>query len=98
MQKIKESIALIISERERQISVEGYDCNHDDAHVDGELASAAIAHLIEAGTYTTAGHKGSDYWPWEDSYKPAASQLQNLVKAGALVAAEIDRVLRSLDA
>lgn len=32
-------------------------------------------------------------WPWrEESFKPSDDQIRNLTKAGALIAAEIDRL------
>lgn len=34
-------------------------------------------------------------WPWEiESWQPSADPIRNLEKAGALIAAEIDRLLR----
>jgi hypothetical protein len=34
-------------------------------------------------------------WPWDNKYwKPSEDKVRNLVKAGALIAAEIDRLQR----
>jgi hypothetical protein len=34
-------------------------------------------------------------WPWAEKWwKPSEDQVRNLVKAGALIAAEIDRIQR----
>jgi hypothetical protein len=35
------------------------------------------------------------FWPWDqDWWKPSPDPIRNLVKAGALIAAEIDRLQR----
>lgn len=40
--------------------------------------------------------KAPDEWPWDPSWwKPSPDVVSNLVKAGALIAAEIDRLLAS---
>lgn len=93
-------IELIAAERERQVSVEGWTPEHDDGHVNGELAEAA--HCYAATSVYFA--KGWDVrrviqylsWPWEVSWwKPSSDPVQNLAKAGALIAAEIDRRQRA---
>lgn len=80
-------IERIAAERKRQIEVEGYSPKHDRNYTNGELARAAHAYLVN----------DSFCWPWgRTTWKPA-SHMRNLVKAGALIAAEIDRLL-ALDA
>ena len=80
-------IELITAERERQISEEGWTAEHDQEHDDGELAKAAACYLLPE-------IKG-EWWPWSWKWwKPTPEDRQcELVKAGALVAAELDRVL-----
>ena len=94
---------LIAAERVRQIKDEHFDSAHDDRHWDAELAEAAMAYLHEGiarqGDWviwpkTEAGYP-PDHWPWEEeAWKPSADPIRNLVKAGALIVAEIDRLLR----
>lgn len=97
---------LIAQERQRQISSEGYDPEHDDRHTSGELNDAAICYASAAAKQARgesieylrdvvpAGFTGFP-WPWEDEWwKPSEDQSRNLVKAGALIAAEIDRLQR----
>jgi hypothetical protein len=38
-----------------------------------------------------------DSWPWDEKYWKPKSPLHDLVKAGALIAAEIDRLQRSAE-
>lgn len=84
---------LIAGERQRQITQEGWTALHDDKHTDGELAYAA-AHYIAAALGEDDSVLGS--WPWNPSWwKPSDDPVRNLVKAGALIAAEIDRLRRA---
>jgi len=91
-------------ERWRQLVFKGFSFDHDDRHVDGELAMAALAYT-EAGIVSQIRPDVSVYlssppltgwgWPWQHSeWKPSDDPIENLVRAGALTAAEIDRLLR----
>lgn len=78
----------IAEERERQISEEGITARHDDEHVDGSLALAAAAYAIHFR------HAAGLLWPWErESWKPG-TRRRNLVKAAALIVAELERLER----
>lgn len=84
----------IAAERQRQISEGGWTAEHDDEHAAGELAEAAQCYVME----TIQPGDGNAFWPWEGSWwKPSADPVRNLVKAGALIAAEIDRLQRVND-
>lgn len=102
--KMKTGIELIAEERARQISVEGWTPEHDDAHTDSELARAAATyampgwlrnlHVRPICTETTHTIRAK-IWPWEISWwKPCEDRVRELSKAGALIAAEIDRLQR----
>lgn len=77
---------LIAAERQRQIEVEGWTAEHDAEHDHGELARAAAAYAMQSPML----------FPWDDTWwKPVpADRIRELEKAGALIAAEIDRLLR----
>ena len=82
---------LIKEERRRQIEEEGFTPEHDDKYLDHQLRFAAQCYTNAANDETTS-HFG--LWPWdEQSWKPT-TKLANLIKAGALWQAEIDRVKR----
>lgn len=85
---------LIRIERERQIKDEGWTADYDSQHTDGELALAAVAYILAGEENSSCGFYNATYfWPWKyDLWKPK-DRLQNLVRAGALIAAEIDRIL-----
>jgi hypothetical protein len=75
----------IFAERSRQIVDEGFTLEHDDEHVDGDLAVAAAA-------YAANDKEG---WPWAlDSWNPGTDRRRRLIKAGALIMAEIERLDR----
>lgn len=100
-------IELIAAERERQITAEGWTPDHDDKHDCFEITDAAMCYLSVAGP-VSAGAKigdikpynldfttGEPQWPWEEeSWKPSQNPIHNLVKAGALIVAEIERIQR----
>lgn len=75
---------LIAAERQRQIDVEGWTPEHDREHGRGELAQAAAAYAVPA--------HASYLWPWRFAGFKRAGRVRELVKAGALIAAEIDRL------
>jgi len=81
----------IAAERQRQIEKEGWTPEHDAEHIEGELRDAAIAYAQVCDP--RAGECAQDVFPWDDSWwKPSDDPIPNLVKAGALIAAEIDRL------
>jgi hypothetical protein len=94
-------IGLIAVERERQVVIEGWTPEHDDAHLCAELTNAACAYA-EAAAMQMYGDIEEPYvdcspdcWPWrQEWWKPSNDPIRNLVKAGALIAAEIDRLQR----
>lgn len=81
----------VLLERRRQIEVEGWTPEHDDEHQSGELASAAAVYAL-----ATTGIKARRYWPWHANgwIKPAPAR-RNLVKASALLLAELERLDRA---
>lgn len=91
-----DSIELIAEERTRQQEKHRYTEEHDDQHVMGELARAGICYADKA----VSEIEGSSIdWPhpfWPDGWKVGdeGSSIAYLVKAAALIAAEIDRLLR----
>jgi hypothetical protein len=92
-------IEQITAERQRQIDVEGWTPEHDDAHRESELVAAALCYASCAAQQARGQQVATDnilvHWPWERSWwKPGDDPIRNLEKAGALIAAEIDRLKR----
>jgi hypothetical protein len=94
-----EGVHRILNERRRQITEEGWTPEHDFEHGGGDLARAAVAYVLasyEDGLFMEGELDVSDptaAWPWPDGWKPSGDPIRNLTKAGALIAAEIDRLL-----
>lgn len=90
---------LIAAERRRQVEAEGWTPEHDDEHQGNALAWAGRCYIdaatIPAGQREFVTRPPLN-WPWDASWwKPDIDPIRNLVKAGALIAAEIDRLQRA---
>lgn len=88
---LAEGIAPIAAERQRQIEVEGWTAAHDDEHAGGEMAQAAACYALRATHQHDQAH---DLWPWDDVWWKPKDPRADLVRAGALIAAEIARIDR----
>ena len=98
-------INIIAAERKRQIEVKGYTPEHDDEHDLGELALAAALYALpyDAKIGDEPFLKQDDFIALHIALEtgcnffvdPEPDKLKRLAKAGALIAAEIDRVKRA---
>ena len=106
----------VVSERKRQMDIESWSYDHDDLHVEGELATAAACYIrpdLRQVKPIQGGNDISDPWPWYEYadvsggrgdcpvhgqqkawWKPT-DRRRDLVKAGALIIAEIERLDRA---
>jgi hypothetical protein len=98
----------VARERARQISGEGWTPEHDDdTHRRGEMAAAAANYAAASAVMSALDAKGWETcppydgflpftdWPWaRQSFKPV-DRRRALVKAGALILAEIERIDRA---
>ena len=83
------AIAMISAERERQVSAERYGPYHDDQHTGGTLAKAAAVYALPER------YRGAINYPSGWRFKPSPhNRIRELVKAGALIVAEIERLQR----
>lgn len=91
-------IEVIAAERQRQIEQEGWTTDHDDQHESSELARAAACYALPkwARMHHLTDPTIPRGWPWQKAWwKPTPDdRVRELTKAGALIAAEIDRLLR----
>ena len=109
---MRTGIELIAAERNRQIEEEGWTEEHDDTHDDGELAMAAACYAapekVFIEIYVDPKHLGKKYqrkkhytdpFPWNKKYdkRDKHDRIKQLSIAGALMAAELDRLLRLED-
>lgn len=93
---MKTGIEIIAEERERQIDVEGWTAEHDDAGNNDEQLALAAAMYALPSDYREHEYHVRNIWPWDMNwYKPTPEdRIRELAKAGALIAAEIDRLNR----
>lgn len=89
-------IELIAIERRRQVNDLEWTPDHDDAHEDQSLALAAVCYALPPDGVREFLLRS--LWPesWDVGWwKPdEEDRVRELVKAGALIAAEIDRLQR----
>ncbi len=85
-------IEAIAAERRRQIEAEGWTPEHDDEHGSGEMAAAAGCYVISA--FYKPYERFPVFWPWGKAWWKPKDRRSNLIRAGALIAAEIDRLDR----
>lgn len=78
----------IAAERKRQREGEGFTLERDDGYELGELAAAAGCYALYENP------EPSEQWPWSDSWWKPTSRRRSLVKAGALITSEIERLDR----
>jgi len=97
----KTGVELIAVERQRQIEAKGYSSMHDNQHGDSEMAFAACYYampcMIREDGVTITPDRMFEETGWDPSYakRSQKSRVQRLVVAGALIAAEIDRLKRT---
>jgi len=88
----------VLSERTRQQAQEGenFSATRDDTYVGGELALAAASYAMFAhfGEITALA-----LWPenWDRSWLKHTTERRDLVKAAALIIADIERLDRAAE-
>lgn len=91
---LSKAAADVLDERQRQIEVEGWTREHDAEHCHAELATAAVCYVLCA----TSGFSAEEYagdvpsaWPWDPKWWKPKGYRRDLVRAAALLIAEIER-------
>lgn len=109
IERISKWTRAIFDERSRQVKEEGWSVEHDDKHTDGSLANAAACYAAACYAASTpeigywyedaAPHSGSfiKLWPWGNEWnkKYTHGRKKQLVIAGALILAELERLERA---
>ncbi|ATN32863.1 hypothetical protein ACO34A_03485 [Rhizobium sp. ACO-34A] len=98
----RQALAEAIAERLRQIEAEGWSAEHDDSHANGEMARAAAAYCLGQQELTGAVQDGKRFlpwrkliWPWSKEWWKPKTRREDLIRAAALIIAEIERLDRS---
>ncbi|WP_333673995.1 hypothetical protein [Agrobacterium tumefaciens] len=91
----------VTAERRRQIEAEGWGNVHDDSHTNFELTKAAISYAQAAAisekdrTREFANKNVPSRWPWSKVWWKPKDRRTDLVRAAALLIAEIERLDRA---
>ena len=100
----------VMAERTRQIDEEGFGAAHDDTQVNGTLARAGGCYALQAASrcwlfdLPFPGHDLNytsdplpEEWPaeWDTSWWKPKDPRRDLVRAAALIIAEIERIDRA---
>jgi hypothetical protein len=88
----------VFGERQRQINVEGWTPKHDEQHNNGELAAAASCYAIWGAGGVVPRATPPDLWPWDEMWWKPKDRRRDLVRAAALIIAEIERLDRDAEA
>ncbi|ONC38480.1 hypothetical protein AQ916_06925 [Burkholderia pseudomallei] len=84
----------MLAERRRQVEAEGWTPEHDDQYQHGAIALAAACYAANAGGVAWADPLPS-FWPWMHNWWKPTTPRRDLVKAGALILAELERLDRA---
>ncbi|HGM7984153.1 TPA: hypothetical protein ACKQG7_001721 [Pseudomonas aeruginosa] len=85
------------AERRRQVEAEGWTPEHDDEHSHGQMARAAACYALAGSSAPNDGTAAllvSLAWPWDQQWWKPSTARRDLIKAGALILAEIERIDR----
>lgn len=99
-------ISDIAAERRRQIEAEGWTPKHDDQHSKGDLAVAAACYALHGVSFDHRSHPIRDIigmalkyiWPWMIEWWKPKDRRRDLIRAAALIVAEIERLDRAANA
>ncbi len=84
-----DAINEIAAERRRQMEAEGWSPDHDyHVHCHGELAKAAAC-------YAAGGNLYKELWPFGTRWWKPKDRRRDLIRAAALIVAEIERLDRA---
>lgn len=109
MNQLTKAASDVLAERARQVNAEGWTPEHDDEHVDGSMARAAACYVehacsrgwvyqdFEDGPQRYASEAVPFRWPdaWDASWWKPKNPRRDLVRAAALLLAEIERLDRA---
>lgn len=84
----------VLAERQRQITAEGWTPEHDDTYQAGDLANAAACYAM-TDPVIDPYRPAPVVWPWSASWWKPTDRRRDLVKAGALILAEIELIDRA---
>lgn len=99
---VRRAIKDVHIERKRQELVEGWSTEHDDEHDTGAMAAAGASYALSASSGIAENeawrlsreNAAQSLWPWDREWWKPGDRRRMLVKAAALIIAEIERLDR----
>jgi len=85
----------IAAERRRQVEAEGCTPAHDDQHRNGEMAAAAACYALPGIPLRDRIANVPKAWPWSREWWKPKDRRRDLIRAAALLVAEIERLDRA---
>ena len=85
------AVQSVIAERQRHQSAEGWTPEHDDQYSKSQLLWASSCYVLNA---IHPFNRIPFDWPWTPEWWKRTNPRRDLVKAGALILAEIERIDR----
>lgn len=94
----------VLAERRRQVEKEGWTPDHDDLHADGFIGVAGACYALSAASQLQRGSaywsrryadEFRELWPWDEEWRKPKDPRRDLVRAAALILAEIERIDRT---
>lgn len=97
---ISQAIKDLWLERERQVAQESFTAEHDDMHLHGELSGAASAYALSAAAGLMSGRDAPiaeppPFFRFDRGWWKPTTPRRDLLKAAALIIAEIERLDRA---
>lgn len=96
---MSKAIEDVVNELQRQKDAKGYTESRDDNYLPGVLNAAGAAYAVSVSFLPDARRRALRLWPWPEAGKYLKSSSGNpreaLVKAAALIVAEIERIDRA---
>ncbi len=91
-----QALADVAAERRRQMEVEGWTPEHDDSH-GGDLLTAAVCYAqrrMDEDRFGVFSSYAPAAWPWDASWWKPKDRRRDLIRAAALLVAELERLDR----
>ena len=92
MKDLSKAAMDVLAERQRQQSIEGWTPEHDDQYSKSQLLWASSCYVLN--TIQPFSRIPMD-WPWAPEWWKPTGPRRDLVKAAALILAEIERLDRA---
>lgn len=102
--ELSQALQDVVSETDRQVSVEGFTAEHDDQYTGYQLSRAGTAYALVASldyerrASEALANLPPYIWPWSASWWKPKDRRRDLVRAAALLVKQIEQLDRAAGA